>query len=583
MPRNDEFLYNLRNANPIDTVIGSYVNIQKRGRNYLCSCPFHSEKTPSCTIFTDTQTFHCFGCGAGGDVITFIMKIENLDFPEALKLLAQRSGVEMPQNTFSQNSFYAQRKTRIYEMNRITANFFYKNLINGSDKSGLQYFADRRLLPATIKKYGLGYAPDSWDTLVNLLHSKGYSDEEITDAWLGGRSQKTGNIYDMFRKRVMFPISDLKGNIIGFGGRVLDDSVPKYLNTAKTPVFDKGSNLFSMNFAKNSDTKSIILCEGYMDVIAVNQAGFENAVATLGTAITPEQARLISHYADHVIIAYDSDNAGQNAAQKAINHFSEVGVRTTVIRMEGAKDPDEYIKKFGRDRFRMLLENSDDATNFMLDKCENGLDLSSEAGRVKLLKRVSSVLAGIENRLERDVYISRTAQKCGISADTLRIHINDILRKSQNTEKKSAWRSTVSEVTRKSDNINPEAVKFGKEASAEENIIYFLLKRPEEFQDIEKEIPPEFFVTPFHKRVYTAILTRLKTDCIFSLSLLADEFSIEEMGRISGIIADYSDKGINMKVISECAEVLKNTDSSAKNDKDFSIDDLKKMLASKKK
>ncbi|MDE6092674.1 MAG: DNA primase, partial [Ruminococcus sp.] len=345
MPRNDEFLYNLRNANPIDTVIGSYVNIQKRGRNHLCLCPFHSEKTPSCTIFTDTQTFHCFGCGAGGDVITFIMKIENLDFPEALKLLAQRSGVEMPQNTFSQNSFYAQRKTRIYEMNRITANFFYKNLINGSDKSGLQYFADRRLLPATIKKYGLGYAPDSWDTLVNLLHSKGYSDEVITDAWLGGRSQKTGNIYDMFRKRVMFPISDLKGNIIGFGGRVLDDSVPKYLNTAKTPVFDKGSNLFSMNFAKNSDTKSIILCEGYMDVIAVNQAGFENAIATLGTAITPEQARLISHYADHVIIAYDSDNAGQNAAQKAINHFSEVGVRTTVIRMEGAKAPDEYIKK----------------------------------------------------------------------------------------------------------------------------------------------------------------------------------------------------------------------------------------------
>ncbi|MDE5770277.1 MAG: DNA primase [Ruminococcus sp.] len=583
MPRNDEFLYNLRNANPIETVIGSYVNIQKRGRNYLCSCPFHSEKTPSCTVFTDTQTFHCFGCGAGGDVITFIMKIENLDFMEALKLLAQRSGVEMPQNQYSYNNQYAQRKTRIYEMNRISANFFYTNLIKGSDKSGLQYFADRRLSPATIKKYGLGYASDSWDTLVNLLRSKGYSDEEIADAWLGGRSQKNGNIYDMFRKRVMFPISDLKGNIIGFGGRVLDDSVPKYLNTAKTPVFDKGSNLFSMNFARNSDTKSIILCEGYMDVIALNQAGFENAVATLGTAITPEQARLISHYADHVIIAYDSDNAGQNAAQKAINHFSEVGVRTTVIRMEGAKDPDEYIKKFGRDRFRVLLENSNDATNFMLDKCEGGLDLSSEAGRVKLLKRVSYVLAGIENSLEREVYISRTAQKCGISADTLKFHVNDILQKSNNTKKKNAWRSTVSEVTRKNDNINPEAVKFRKEANAEENIIYFLLKCPEDYQDIEKEIPPEFFVTPFHKRVYKAVLERLKADCIFSISLLADEFSTEEMGRISGIIARYSDKGINRKVVSECAQVLKNTDSSAKNDKDFSVDDLKKMLASKKK
>lgn len=582
MLRNDEFIYNLRNANPIENVIGSYVSIQKRGRNYLCLCPFHSEKTPSCTVFTDTQTFHCFGCGSGGDVITFIMKIENLDFREALKLLAQRSGIEMPQD-FSKNSRNTQKKTRIYEMNRISANFFYQNLVQGSDKSGLKYFANRRLSPATIKKYGLGYASDSWNELVNLLNSKGYSDDEITEAWLGGRSQKTGNIYDMFRKRVMFPISDLKGNIIGFGGRVLDNSLPKYLNTAKTPVFDKGANLFSLNFAKNSDTKNIILCEGYMDVIALNQAGFENAVATLGTAITPEQARLISHYADHVIIAYDSDNAGQNAAQKAINHFSEVGVRTTVIRMEGAKDPDEYIKKFGRDRFKMLLDGSADATNFMLDKCENGLDLSSESGRFELLKRVSSVLAGIENRLEREVYISRTAQKCGISADTLRIHIDDILRKSQNTEKKTAWRSTVSEVTRKNDTINPEAVKFRKEASAEKNIIYFLLKRPEDYQDIEREIPPEFFVTPFHKRVYTAILRHIKAGSVFSLSLLADEFSTEEMGRISGIIADYSDKGINRKVVSECAKVLKNTDSSGKNDADLSNDDLQKLFASKKK
>lgn len=582
MLRNDEFIYNLRNANPIENVIGSYVSIQKRGRNYLCLCPFHSEKTPSCTVFTDTQTFHCFGCGSGGDVITFIMKIENLDFREALKLLAQRSGIEMPQD-FSKDSRNTQKKTRIYEMNRISANFFYQNLVQGSDKSGLKYFADRRLSPATIKKYGLGYASDSWNELVNLLNSKGYSDDEITEAWLGGRSQKTGNIYDMFRKRVMFPISDLKGNIIGFGGRVLDNSLPKYLNTAKTPVFDKGANLFSLNFAKNSDTKNIILCEGYMDVIALNQAGFENAVATLGTAITPEQARLISHYADHVIIAYDSDNAGQNAAQKAINHFSEVGVRTTVIRMEGAKDPDEYIKKFGRDRFKMLLDGSADATNFMLDKCENGLDLSSESGRFELLKRVSSVLAGIENRLEREVYISRTAQKCGISADTLRIHIDDILRKSQNTEKKTAWRSTVSEVTRKNDTINPEAVKFRKEASAEKNIIYFLLKRPEDYQDIEREIPPEFFVTPFHKRVYTAILRHIKAGSVFSLSLLADEFSTEEMGRISGIIADYSDKGINRKVVSECAKVLKNTDSSGKNDADLSNDDLQKLFASKKK
>ncbi|MCI6560073.1 MAG: DNA primase, partial [Ruminococcus sp.] len=360
MPKNDEFLYHLRNANPIESVAGSYVNLIRRGRNYVCSCPFHSEKTPSCTIYTDTQSFYCFGCGAGGDVITFIMKIENLDFSEAVKELAHRAGMEIPQDN-SAASTYAKRKNRIYEMNRLAANFFYTNLIKGQDKQGLLYFAERKLTPETIKKYGLGYASDSWDQLTDFLRSKGYSDDEIADAWLGAKSKKSGKTFDIFRKRVMFPIVDLRGNIIGFGGRVLDGSVPKYLNTGKTPVFDKGSNLFSMNFAKNSASKKLILCEGYMDVIAVNQAGFDNVAATLGTAITPDQARLISHYAEEVVIAYDSDGAGQKATQKAINHFADVGVRTKILRMEGAKDPDEFIKKFGALRFRMLIDDSCDA------------------------------------------------------------------------------------------------------------------------------------------------------------------------------------------------------------------------------
>lgn len=256
MPKNDEFLYHLRNANPIESVAGSYVNLIRRGRNYVCSCPFHSEKTPSCTIYTDTQSFYCFGCGAGGDVITFIMKIENLDFSEAVKELAHRAGMEIPQDN-SAASTYAKRKNRIYEMNRLAANFFYTNLIKGQDKQGLLYFAERKLTPETIKKYGLGYASDSWDQLTDFLRSKGYSDDEIADAWLGAKSKKSGKTFDIFRKRVMFPIVDLRGNIIGFGGRVLDGSVPKYLNTGKTPVFDKGSNLFSMNFAKIPLQKSL--------------------------------------------------------------------------------------------------------------------------------------------------------------------------------------------------------------------------------------------------------------------------------------------------------------------------------------
>lgn len=582
MPRNDEFLFQLRNSNPIETVMGSYVSLVRRGRNYLCSCPFHSEKTPSCTVFTDTQSFYCFGCGAGGDVITFIMKIENLDFTEAVRLLAQRSGLELPQYN-KQDSQLAARKTRIYEMNRLAANFFYLNLVKGKDKSGLQYFSDRKLSPATIKKYGLGYASDSWNELCGYLVSKGYREEEILDAWLASRSSKSGKMFDIFRKRVMFPIVDLRGNIIGFGGRVLDGSQPKYLNTSKTPVFDKGSNLFSMNFAKNSETKRIILCEGYMDVIAVNQAGFENVVATLGTAITPNQARLISHYAEEVVIAYDSDNAGQNATRKAINHFSDVGVKTKIIRMEGAKDPDEYIKKFGANRFRMLLDGSDDATDFMLDNCENGLDLATEIGRVELLKRSAKVLASIESPLEREVYISRTSKKCDIPVQVLKTHIDDMLKKSQRTEKKQQWRNITSTAAFVRDEINPEAVKFRKESKAEESIIYYLMHHPEEHEKIENEAPPDIFVTSFNKKVYSAMLDRIKNCENFSITLLGDEFSGEEMGRISGIKARNADFDINSGVFIDCAKVLKSNKSPVSEKNEITDDDLLDIFRSKSK
>ncbi len=582
MPRYDEFLYSLRAANPIETVIGSYVQLKRRGRNYVCSCPFHSEKTPSCTVFTDTQSFYCFGCGAGGDVITFVMKIENLIFSEAVKLLAQRAGLELPQNS-PESSRLAALRTRIYEMNRLAANFFYTNLVSGRDKQGLQYFAQRRLSPQTIKKYGLGYASDSWDELCCCLKNHGYSDDEIVEAWLGGRSKKNGGIFDMFRKRVMFPIVDLRGNIIGFGGRVLDDSQPKYLNTGKTPVFDKGSNLFSMNFAKNAETKRFILCEGYMDVIAVNQAGFENVVATLGTAITPDQARLMSHYAEEIIIAYDSDGAGQKATQKAINHFNDVGLRTKIIHMEGTKDPDEYIKKFGANRFRMLLDESFDATDFMLDKCENGLDLSSEAGRVELLKRASRVLAGIESPLEREVYISRTSKKCDIPVQVLKTHIDDMLRKSQNSGKKREWRNITANAAYVRDDINPETQKYRKQARAEENIIYYLMKRPEECEKIAEDAPPEIFVTSFNKKIYTAMLEKMKSSTKFSISMLADEFSSDEMGRISGIEAKNRDFDINREVFDDCVDVLKKASADSRSaDGEITNDDLLELFKSKK-
>lgn len=567
MLRNDEFLYQLKSANPIESVVGSYVNLLRQGHNYVCTCPFHSEKTPSCTVFTDTQSFYCFGCGAGGDVITFIMGIENLEFSEAVKLLAERSGIQIPEQ--NKENGYADKKRKIYEANREAGNYFYLNMIKGSDKRGLNYFIERKLSPQTIKKYGLGYAPDSWDCLYKHMKSKGFSDEILSDAWLCAKSEKNGKYYDLFRNRAMFPIVDLRGNIIGFGGRVLDDSKPKYLNTNKTPVFDKGNNLFSLNFARNSPSKKLILAEGYMDVISLNQAGFENSVATLGTALTSSHATKLKRYCDELLLCYDSDNAGQKASQRAINILSEAGISARIIKMEGAKDPDEYIKKFGADRFRSLMNDSEDANSFMLERCAEGLDINSEQGKIEFIKRAVRFLAGIQNTIERDIYISQTVEKSGISKDILKSHIDSEIKKNTRTEEKREWNNVVAETFR-NDEINPESVSHRREANAEEEIIRYLLRYPEKAEIISRKAPPEIFITDFNKKVYSALCNAMTKSEHFTISMLADEFSLAEMGRISGIEAKNKNITAVERGFEECAEVLKSY-NNAENLSDESI------------
>ncbi len=339
-----KFIYQLKLANPIDTTMGRYVHLIRSGSNYKCLCPFHSEKTPSCTVYTGTQSFYCFGCGAGGDVITFTKQIENLDTYEAIKLLAERGGLEMPENDLNKDG--AKLKLRILEMNREAANFFYRNLLQGQDKRGLQYAVQRGLTPKAIKKYAIGYAPAAWDGLMKHLEGLGFTREEMLSAGL--IRQNARGCFDFFRERVMFPIIDLRGNVIAFGGRLIEGEGPKYLNSGDTPVFKKSRNLFSLNFAKNANVKQLILAEGYMDVIAINQAGFEQVVATLGTALTAEQARIMAQYATEVVLCYDSDSAGQNATHRAINLLSEAGLHTRILKVQDAKDPDEYIRKFCR-------------------------------------------------------------------------------------------------------------------------------------------------------------------------------------------------------------------------------------------
>lgn len=551
MPLPDEFIYQLKLANPIDTTMGRYVHLIRSGSNYKCLCPFHSEKTPSCTVYTGTQSFYCFGCGAGGDVITFTKQIENLDTYEAIKLLAERGGLEMPENDLNKDG--AKLKLRILEMNREAANFFYRNLLQGQDKRGLQYAVQRGLTPKAIKKYAIGYAPAAWDGLMKHLEGLGFTREEMLSAGL--IRQNARGCFDFFRERVMFPIIDLRGNVIAFGGRLIEGEGPKYLNSGDTPVFKKSRNLFSLNFAKNANVKQLILAEGYMDVIAINQAGFEQVVATLGTALTAEQARIMAQYATEVVLCYDSDSAGQNATHRAINLLSEAGLHTRILKVQDAKDPDEYIRKFGATRFKLLLDNSGGAINFELARCREGLDLATEQGKFDFLRRTVQVLAGIRNEMEREVYLSRIAKEEEISPDVLHAQVKAQLRKSYYTEKKQSWNAMMEKSSFR-DELNPEAPKYHREAKAEEQILAYLFLHPDLLPEVEKRLKPEHFFTSLHRKIYEVFCERMPETDSFSVSMFRGACSDAEMGRITGIMARNAEVALTADTLNDCIRLL---------------------------
>ena len=560
MPLPEDFILQLKQNNPVESVMASYVKLNRSSRDYVCLCPFHSEKTPSCHVNVGKQFFHCFGCGAGGDVITFIMKAENLEYIEAVKLLAERAGMSMPDE--AKNNDLSRLKARILEINRMAAKYFNNVLMKEpAGEKGRLYFNSRQLSVKTITKYGLGYAPDAWHGLADHLKAQGCTESELIAANLC-RQGRNGGVFDSFRDRVMFPIIDLRGNVIAFGGRVIDGEGPKYLNSSDTPVFHKSRNLFSLNFAKRSEERRLILAEGYMDVIAVNQAGFENVVATLGTALTPEQARLMSQYADEVIIAYDSDGAGQKATHKAINLLSEAGVKTRIIKMEGAKDPDEFIKKFGSLRFKQLLDNSDGAVNFELSKCKNNLDLDTDTGRVEYLKRCTEVLAAINSPVERSVYVSRIAKEQGISRDALDAQVNSVIKKRINAEKKQEWTSirTFSDKRR----ADPDAVLNPRAYKAEQGIIAYLSVHPDGLSYIEENLPPELFVTDFHRKVYIKMLEGIKASADFNILSLQSEFSANEMGKITAILSDTQRIEVNRAAADDFIRTLKSENEERK-------------------
>lgn len=570
----DVFLDELKAACPIETVMGSYVNLIRRGRTYVCNCPFHSEKTPSCTVYPEQQSFYCYGCGAGGDSITFIRRMENLSFMEAVEMLAKRCGLAIPED--KEEARRSEVRARTFAINRETANFYFRNL-TGSDKTGLIYFAERKLTPATIKKFALGFAPDSWDSLAKHLLSLGYSEDELVIAGVCHRSKK-GGVYDVFRNRVIFPIVDTRGNVIAFGGRVMDDSKPKYLNTAQTPVFDKSKNLFALNFAKDSSSNVLILAEGYMDVIAINQAGFPNAVATLGTAITPEHARIIARNSTEVIIAYDSDGAGQNATKKAIARFNEVGLTARILHIEGAKDPDEYIKKFGSDRFRLLLEKSGDAIAFQMEQCKEGLDLSKNSDKGKWLNRLIDVLANIPNILTRDVYISKAASETDVSPDVIRSQIDLFISREKRSLKKSSWdriKQQAAPLTMR----NPEGESIQHLERSEETLLGYLLIHPEAVSDTAKAVENAPKKTEFFEKIISAMASLEGNNRSATLTALGENLSTEEMARLSRILEKQRAVPPTEQVARDCINTICSENSFSFEEND----DLLKLIERKRK
>ena len=530
IPQN--FVEELKYRNKIDDVISSYVNLKRTGSNKTGLCPFHSEKTPSFTVFTNTETFHCFGCGAGGDVITFIMRAENLEYTAALEFLAKRAGMEMPVDNEHKSEML--KRSRILEMNKDAAKFFNQMLYSPAAERARAYLEKRKLSSAAVKRFGLGYAPDSFDALRNHMKKLGYGDAELKEAFLCGKSERTGKFFDYFRGRLIFPIIDNFSNVIAFGGRAINDEVkPKYLNTSDTPVFKKSRNLFALNFARSCADEYIILCEGYMDVIAVNMAGFSNAVATLGTALTSEQARIMAKYTKKVVISYDSDDAGQSAAKRAIPLLSEAGIEVSVLKMKDAKDPDEYIKKFGAAKFKLLIEGSRGKFDFLCDTVLKKYDISIPDEKVRAAHEICEIIAGFYSDVERSVYISKAAERLSIEEKSIRTDTERIRKKKIREEDGERMRKIISDTSGYTDNINRERVGNTRAAKAEETIIGLILLYPELFSKAVSEewaLCPEDFKTSFGRRVFEA-LEKLggKAD----IGVLAADFSVDEISRIT--------------------------------------------------
>lgn len=570
--------------NDVETVIGSYVTLKRAGSNYQAPCPFHSERTPSFTVFPATKSFYCFGCGAGGDVITFVMRAENVDYVDALKILADRAGISIPEDDSGKDVGGVSRK-RLYELNLAAAKYFRECLYDAElGREAMAYLRDSRQLDmSTIKHFGLGYSPNNFWALTNKMTSLGFSDEELIAGFLCKRSQKSGKLFDLYRNRVIFPIIDTSGNIVAFGGRVMDGSEPKYLNSSDTPAFKKSRHLFALNYAKKHCAERMILCEGYMDVIALHAAGFENAVATLGTAITPDQARIFAKYTKKVVICYDSDKAGQNAANKAMRLLGEVGIDVRVIKLSGAKDPDEYIKKFGADSFKKCLDDSKTGFEFKMDKILGEHDISMSDERIKASVEICSMIADVSNNVERDIYIQRAATVLGVPVESVRSDVERIRRKKLNEYRSKQSKDALLSIKNIGDRVNADAAKYVAANDSEENILAMMIIFDEYRHDVVEgkiDLKADDFVTSFGRKVFEILCELERSPEGYSRAMLGQYFNIDEISRLEKIEVNRRQLTRNDREVFDAC--IKNLKAEKQNGADLGGQELLRMLRQKR-
>ena len=550
----EAFLDELIARNPIEDVVSQYVNLKRSGSNLFGLCPFHGEKTPSFSVSPDKGIYYCFGCHKGGSVINFEMEIEGLSYPDAVRALAKRAGLEVPEDEQYQSRYRQQE--RLWALHKEAARFFHSRLYAPIGANALQYATGRGMPKSILTKFGIGYAPDSWTDLVDYLRSKNYTDQELRDSGLVTVSQKNGNLFDRFRDRLMFPIIDVRGNVIGFGGRIMnssDKSAAKYLNSPETLIFNKRKNLFALNLAKKSKLGYLILVEGYMDAIALHQYGFDCAVASLGTALTEDGANLLSRYTDQVVLIYDGDEAGQNATQRAIPILEKAGLQVKVLKMRDAKDPDEYLKKFGADRFRILLEESANRVEYQLNAILKKYDLRDDEQKVQYLQESAGLIGSLSSAVQREVYGGRVAEAAGISEDAMKLEVNRALKRRTYQEKKKQEKIDLSPAR----NLQPKekSIRYSnlRSARAEEMIIAQVLREPALFAQIP-DLQPELFSSEFLGRAFRQLRDRYHQGLDVSLGGLSD-FTAEEMSHLAGISQQQGP--VNERSLLDCADIIR--------------------------